>query len=125
MVRNTLMSEGCIVVRSEIERAVLGIRSRVGAGSRVVARACCSGADYYETIDESERARAQGLPPVGIGADSVVAGRDHRQERAHRRRRAHRTNAGGLQEHDGDGWYIREGIVIVPKNGVIPDGTVI
>jgi len=35
------------------------------------------------------------------------------------------TNAAGVQEKDGDGYFIREGIVCVPKSGVIPDGTVI
>jgi glucose-1-phosphate adenylyltransferase len=35
------------------------------------------------------------------------------------------VNEAGVQERDGDGWFIREGIVIVPKDGVVPDGTVI
>jgi glucose-1-phosphate adenylyltransferase len=122
-VRHALLSEGCIVVRSDIERSVLGIRSRVGAGSRVV-ESLLLGADYFESIDESERARAQGLPPVGIGADSVVQGAII-DKNARIGDGVRITNAGGLQEHDGNGWYIREGIVIVPKNGVIPDGTVI
>ena len=34
-------------------------------------------------------------------------------------------NEAGLMEHDGEGYFVREGIVVVPKNGVIPDGTVI
>ena len=123
VVRNALLSEGCIVVRSEIERAVLGIRSRVGAGSRVV-ESLLLGADYYETIEESERARAQGLPPVGIGVDSVVQGAII-DKNARIGDGVRITNADGREEHDGNGWYIREGIVIVPKNGVIPDGTVI
>jgi glucose-1-phosphate adenylyltransferase len=122
-VRNALLSEGCIVVRSDIERSVLGIRSRVGAGSRVV-ESLLLGADYFETIEESERARAQGLPPVGIGADSVVQGAII-DKNARIGDGVRITNAGGLSEHDGNGFYIREGIVIVPKNGVIPDGTVI
>jgi glucose-1-phosphate adenylyltransferase len=82
------------------------------------------GADYYESIDESERARAQGLPPVGIGADSVVQGAII-DKNARIGDGVRITNEAALQEHDGNGWYIREGIVIVPKNGVIPDGTVI
>jgi glucose-1-phosphate adenylyltransferase len=123
MVRNALLSEGCIVVGSEVERCVIGIRSRIGQGCQV-RDSLVLGADSYETLEEIQRAGVNGRPPLGIGPDSVITnaivdknariGRDVRIE-----------NAAGVVELDGEGYFIREGIVIVPKNGVIADGSVI
>jgi glucose-1-phosphate adenylyltransferase len=122
-VKNVLLSEGCIVVNADIERAVLGIRARVGEGAHV-RESLVLGADFYETAEESERARAQGLPPVGIGADSWVEGAIV-DKNARIGRGVRIANSDDVHEKDGDGWYIRDGIVVVPKNAVIPDGTVI
>ncbi len=122
-IRNALISEGCIVVQAEIERSVLGIRSRVGGGARVH-ESLLLGADYYETAEESDRARAQGLPPVGIGADSSIACAIV-DKNARIGQGVRIANAEGVKERDGDGWYIRDGIVVVSKGAVIPDGTVI
>ncbi|HJS59611.1 MAG TPA: glucose-1-phosphate adenylyltransferase [Vicinamibacteria bacterium] len=122
-VKNALVSEGCILVGAEVERAVLGIRSRIARGARI-RESLVLGADFYETLDEIQRQAGRATPPIGIGSDTVV-------ERAIIDKNA-RIGAGvsilneaGVQEADGDGYFIREGIVIVPKNGVIKDGTVI
>jgi glucose-1-phosphate adenylyltransferase len=123
MVRNTLLSEGCIVVGSELDRCVIGIRSRIGQGCRL-SDTLVLGADAYQTLDEIHRSHAEGRPAVGIGADSVI--RNAIVDKNARIGRGVRIeNAAGAQEKDGEGYYIRDGIVIVPKNGMIPDGTVI
>ena len=120
----SLVSEGCILLGAEVERSVLGIRSRVGAGT-CIRDTLVIGADYYETLGEIDQARSRGLPPVGIGGDSVI-------ERAivDKNARIGRgvrilNNQARAMEANGAGWYVRDGIVIVPKNGVIPDDTVI
>jgi glucose-1-phosphate adenylyltransferase len=121
--RDALVSEGCILMGAEVERAVLGIRSRVGRGARL--RNCLVlGADYYESLEEIDRAQARGLPPVGIGVDSVI---EHAivDKNARVGRGVRILNEAGVQERDGEGYYIRDGIVIVPKGGVVPDGAVI
>ena len=92
--KHALISEGCILLGAEIDRAVIGIRSRIGHGARI-RNSLLLGADYYETLDEIERASARGIPPIGIGADSVDRERHRRQERAHRPRRAHRQRGRG------------------------------
>ena len=109
---------------AEIERSVVGIRSRIGQGTRI-RHSLILGADYYESLEEIDRAQAQGLPPVGHRTGLRDRARDRRQERAHRPRRPDRQRRGARTEKDGDGYYIRDGIVIVPKGGVIPDGAVI
>ncbi len=122
--RAALVSEGCILMGAEIERSVVGIRSRVGAGT-CIRDTLIVGADYYETLDEIDQARSRGLPPVGIGGDSII-------ERAivDKNARIGRgvrilNNQARAMEENGAGWYVRDGIVIVPKNGVIPDNTLI
>ena len=123
VVTNSLLSEGCIVVGAQIERSVVGIRSRIGRGAQVRA-SLILGADYYETLDELDRSSGRGAPPIGVGEDSIVAGAIL-DKNARIGRGVKILNEAGVQEKDGDGYYIREGIVLVPKNGVIPDGIVI
>jgi glucose-1-phosphate adenylyltransferase len=122
-IRNALLSEGCIVVGSELERAVIGIRSRIGQGCRI-RDTLVLGADTYETLDEIQRAGADGRPALGIGPESVIANAIV-DKNARIGRGVRIENADGVVEKDGDGYFIRDGIVIVPKNGVIADGTVI
>jgi len=121
--RAALVSEGCILMGAEIERSVIGIRSRIGQGTRL-RDTLMLGADYYETLQDIERAQARGLPPVGIGADSVIE-RAIVDKNARIGRGVRIVNAAGVQSADGSGHFIRDGIVIVSKGGVIPDGTVI
>ena len=82
------------------------------------------GSDYFETPEEAVQAAGRGEPPIGIGEDSVVE-RAIVDKNARIGRGVRILNEAREQEKDGAGWFIREGIVIVPKGGVIPDGTVI
>jgi glucose-1-phosphate adenylyltransferase len=121
--KSALVSEGGILMGAEIERSVIGIRSRIGQGTRI-RHSLILGAEYYESLEEIDRAQARGLPPVGIGPDSVI---EHAIVDMNSRigRGVRIVNEEGAQEKDGPGYYIRDGIVIVPKSGVIADGAVI
>ena len=118
--RSALVSEGCILMGAEIERSVVGVRSRIGQRSHL-RDTLVLGADYYETLAEIETAQKNGIPPVGIGEDTTIQNAIV-DKNARVGRGVRIVNASGVQEADGDGWYVREGIVIVPKNGVVPDG---
>jgi glucose-1-phosphate adenylyltransferase len=72
-------------------------------------------------MDASE---ARGVPPIGIGSESVIEGAIV-DKNARIGRGVRIVNEAGIKEKDGDGYFIREGIVIVPKNSVIPNGMVI
>jgi glucose-1-phosphate adenylyltransferase len=122
-IRDALLSEGSILVGAEIERSVIGIRSRVGRGTRVSA-SLIAGADFYETIEEIQAAEARGLPPLGIGADSVIECAII-DKNARIGRGVQIRCEGRREDGDGDGHFVRDGIVIVPKGATIPDGTVI
>jgi glucose-1-phosphate adenylyltransferase len=110
-------------VGAEIERAVIGIRTRVGRGAQI-RNSLVLGADFFETVEDMGRAQARGLPPVGIGSDSVVENAIV-DKNARIGRGVRIANHSGEAERDGDGWHIRDGIVVVTKDAVIPDGAVI
>lgn len=121
--RSALISEGCFLQGAEIERAVIGIRSRIGKGVHV-RNSLVLGADRYETLEEIERAAGRGRPPLGIGENSVIENAIV-DKNARIGRNVKVLNEAGVTEAEGEGWQIREGIAIITKNAVIPDDTVI
>jgi glucose-1-phosphate adenylyltransferase len=123
VLRRALVSEGCILMGAEIEQSVVGIRSRIGAGACLRA-SLMLGADLYETLEEIGQAGARGLPPIGVGEGTVVE-RAILDKNARIGRNVRIVNEAHVQNADGKGYYIRDGIVLVPKGGVVPDGTVI
>jgi glucose-1-phosphate adenylyltransferase len=108
---------------AHIDRAVIGIRSRIGAGTQI-RNSLLIGADGYETLQQMEATQANGIPPIGIGSESVVENAII-DKNARIGRGVQITNRDSIKEYDGNGYFIREGIVIVPKNGIVPDGAVI
>jgi len=122
-VRNALISEGSILIGAQIERAIIGIRTRIGRGAQIH-DSLLLGADFYETLDEIDQGTRKGVPPLGIGADSFIRNAII-DKNARIGRGARILNEAGAAEHNGDGYYIREGIVVIPKGGVVADGAVI
>jgi glucose-1-phosphate adenylyltransferase len=118
-----VISDGCVIVDAQIDHAVIGIRSRIEAGT-TLQDVIVMGHDDYETPGEMEVARAKGLPPQGIGYNTYI-------ERAIIDKNARigdnvRISPQGKPENfDGPGYYIRDGIVVVPKGGIIPSNTVL
>lgn len=87
-------------------------------------RTIVMGADFYQTLEEMEADRARGIPVVGIGEDAEIVGAII-DKNARIGAKVRIVNAEGREHADGDGWYIRDGIVVVPRNALIPEGTVI
>jgi glucose-1-phosphate adenylyltransferase len=119
----TAIADGCILVDANIEHSIIGIRSRIETGA-VVKDSIIMGLDDYETPEELQAGIARGFPPLGIGRNTHI-------ERAIVDKNARigdnvRISPVGKPENlDGDNYYIRDGIVVVPKGGVIRSGTVI
>jgi glucose-1-phosphate adenylyltransferase len=122
-IHNALISEGCILQGVDVDRSVIGIRSRVGRNVRI-RNSLLIGADSYETLDEIRATKTRGIPPVGVGSDSIIEGAII-DKNARIGRGVRIVNQAGVKEKDGDGFFIREGIVVVAKNGIVPDGSVI
>ncbi len=123
VVKNALISEGSIVVKAEIERAVIGIRSRIESGVRI-SESLVLGADYYETLEAMNQDRARGVPPIGIGEGSSIE-RAIIDKNARIGKGVRIAGDSAASDSDGAGYFVRDGIVIIPKNGVVPDGAII
>ena len=121
--KDVLISEGCVILRADIERAVIGIRSWIGPRTKL-RDTLVLGADLYETPEMVAEATSKGQPPIGIGAGSVIE-RAIVDKNARIGRDVRILNEARRENHDGEGYYIRDGIVVVPKNCVVPDGAVI
>jgi glucose-1-phosphate adenylyltransferase len=115
-VHNGVIAEGSILDRCRVSDSVIGIRSMIHAGAQI-RRSVLLGADYYETAS----AAAASKVPLGIGA-GVEIDRAIIDKNAHIGDGARLVNREQIQEFDGDGFYIRHGIIVVPKGGVIPAG---
>jgi glucose-1-phosphate adenylyltransferase len=116
--RDSLISEGCYLAGCDVDRSVVGVRAAVREGSRIT-RSVLLGADFYEYA-----APADGLPRLGIGKD-VVLDRVIIDKNARIGDGARLVNEQNVQHADGDGYYIRSGIIVVAKGGVIRPGTVV
>ena len=126
-VRQAIISDGCIISDANIERAVVGLRCIIKSGS-TIKNSVVMGADYYE----ENRPASEGEPPLGIGSNCVV---DHTiVDKNARVGNGVVITPDGKPDHcDGppvrwnDGtekplWYVRDGIVVIPKGAVLPDG---
>ena len=119
----TVIAEGSIINASRIEQSVVGIRSRIGHGSTVV-NTYLMGNDYYETIDEMDQNRQKGLPMIGIGERCYI--KDAIIDKNCRIGNDVRINGGKhLANTDHALYTVKDGIIVVKKQAVIPDGFVI
>lgn len=122
-VENSIVGEGSVIIDSQVTDSIVGIRSYIGARTRLH-RVVLMGADYYRWADTNATGRVRGPTTPGIGDDSQVENAIV-DKNAAIGERCTITNAAGVQEGEGPGFYIRDGIVVVVKNAEIPDGTVI
>ncbi|WP_109697781.1 glucose-1-phosphate adenylyltransferase [Chitinophaga deserti] len=116
----TVIADGCIINASRLERCVVGIRTRIGKGT-TISNAYLMGNDKYQTLDEINLAKSQGRPPIGIGDRCYInnaiidknacIGNDVR------------INGGRhLEDGDFEKYTVKDGIVVVKKGAVLPDG---
>ena len=122
-VRNSMIGEAAVVIGATVEDSVVGIRSFIGAGA-VVRRSVLLGADFFPWHDPARRDGAGAPEAPGIGERSVVENAII-DKNAQIGPDCRIVNADGVETADGDGWAIRDGIVVVRKNAVLPPGTVV
>jgi glucose-1-phosphate adenylyltransferase len=114
---SSILAEGCYIDRCEILNSVVGIRTRISQGAQIT-NSVLLGADFYE-----EETSASAIP-LGIGRN-VVLDRVIVDKNARVGDGVRLVNASGIPHADGDGYYIRNGIIIVPKGGTVADGAVV
>jgi len=119
----TLIAEGCIINASRVENSVIGIRTRIGYGTTIVS-CYIMGTDFYETLDEMNSSVERGIPKLGIGERCYI--KNSIIDKNCRIGNDVRINGGKhLSNSDHSLYTIKEGIVVVKKGAVLPDGFVI
>jgi glucose-1-phosphate adenylyltransferase len=113
--RQAIISDGCIVSDAHIERSVIGIRSIIQSGA-TIRNSVIMGADYFEQDQPGAN-----LPSIGVGRNCVID-RAIIDKNARIADGVVITPEGKASNLDGDNYFIRDGIVVVPKNAVIPAG---
>ena len=115
--RQAIIADGCIISDAHIERSVIGVRSAINTGA-TIRNSIVMGADFYET---DAGMTAHGLPPIGIGRHCVID-RAIIDKNARIADGVVITPEGKPANVDAENYFIRDGIVVVPKNAVIPAG---
>jgi glucose-1-phosphate adenylyltransferase len=114
---SSIVAEGCYLDRCAIANSVVGIRTRITPGAQIT-RSVLLGADFYEEETDANDV------PMGIGRD-VVLDRVIVDKNARIGDGVRLVNESGVAHADGDGYYIRNGIIIVPKGAKVANGVVV
>ncbi len=122
---DSILSDGCIVTGAAVTNSVIGLRSRISKGVRIDS-SFLMGADYYQTLEEMRDDLVAKKPRVGIGEGTVInrAIIDKNARIGSNVRLVNEAKVIDADAADGS-YFIRDGIIIVPKNATIEDGTVV
>lgn len=119
----TIIAEGCIINASRVENSVIGIRTRIGNGTTIVS-SYIMGTDFFETIEDMGSAERRGIPKLGIGDRCYI--RNAIIDKNCRIGNDVRINGGPhLTNADHSLYTVKEGIIVVKKGAILPDGFVI
>ncbi|MCK9560479.1 MAG: glucose-1-phosphate adenylyltransferase [Candidatus Marinimicrobia bacterium] len=113
----TMLADGCYIAESRISNSVLGIRTIIRQGA-TIDKCVIMGADYFE------QNRPEGLPPLGIGRNCILKNAII-DKNARICQNVQIINRDNLSEFESEMYSIRDGIVVIPKNSVIPEGMII
>jgi glucose-1-phosphate adenylyltransferase len=117
-VRHAIIADGCIISDAHVDRAVIGIRTVIETGA-TIRNSVLMGADFYEG-DAPQT--STGNPPLGIGRNCVID-RAIIDKNARIGEGTVITPDGKAPDVDGTNFYIRDGVVVIPKNSVLPAGS--
>ena len=119
----TIIAEGCIINASRVENSVIGIRTRIGHGTTIVS-CYLMGSDYFETLEELRHNEEKGIPKLGIGDRCYI--RNVILDKNCRIGDDVRINGGHhLENTDHSLYTVKDGIVVIKKGAVLPNGFVI
>lgn len=122
---NSMVSEGCILNGVRAKRSIIGLRSRIDKGTSIE-NSIIMGTDFFESLEEMKTNITKAVPHIGIGENCTIK-RSIVDKNARIGKNVQLINQRGVDKEDGPNgnYFIREGIILIPKNATIPDGTVI
>jgi glucose-1-phosphate adenylyltransferase len=118
-----LLGDGCQIYNAKISNSIVGLRDIIKPKATIES-SVLMGADYFETEENLEENRRLGRPDVGIGEGSVIECAII-DKNARIGRNVHIRHIPDRPDKETENWVARDGLIIVPKSAVIPDGTVI
>ncbi|MGO8764866.1 MAG: sugar phosphate nucleotidyltransferase, partial [Limisphaerales bacterium] len=122
-IEHAVISDGCIINRARIKDSIIGLRTVIGNRTELN-RVVTLGSDYFETEELMKQHDAEGRPRLGIGEHCKIENAII-DKNAHIGNNVRISPAGKPESVDHELYYVRDGIVIIPKNAIIPHGTVI
>ena len=122
-IHQSIIAEGSILNGADIKHSIIGVRSRIGAGS-TIKNSIIMGSDFYETTADLEENARKKMPNIGIGNHCTIINAII-DKNARIGDNVSIINAHNLQEHEEENYCIRDGLIVVPKGSWIPNGTVI
>ena len=122
-VHNSILGEGSIINRSQINHSIIGLRSRIGENS-LIDHSIVMGADYFESQEEMISNANNGIPKIGIGDDCEIRNAII-DNNARIGNGVKLINVRNVSEEQAENYVIRDSIIVIPMNSIIPDGTVI
>jgi glucose-1-phosphate adenylyltransferase len=120
-IRDSLIADGCVILKSRIERSVVGLRSYLGMNCQL-RQTIIMGCDYYSSSPAGEHDEGVTMPHMSIGHDCQIT-RAIIDKNVHIGNNVVITDKSGCPNFDGPNYYIRDGLVIIPKNAIVPAGT--
>jgi glucose-1-phosphate adenylyltransferase len=122
---NSMISEGCILNGVYARNSIIGLRSRIDQGARIES-SIVMGSDYFESIEEIRSNMDREIPHIGIGKNTIIR-RAIIDKNTRIGNDVQLINKDGIETADGIGgsYFIREGIIIVPKSAYVKDGTIV
>ena len=117
----TIVAPGSVIHPSALRHCVIGVRSKIGKGSKLH-DVVMMGADYYQDDKELHADDREHLPHIGIGHDCVIE-RAILDKNVRIGDGVHISPAGKEANMDHPLYCVRDGIVCIPKNSIIPSGT--
>jgi glucose-1-phosphate adenylyltransferase len=119
-IEKTILAEGCIIHSTQISDSVIGIRSRIGAGS-VISKSYLMGNDFYQNLEELSNNQNQHIINIGIGERCHI--HNTIVDKNCRIGNDVKLNGGKHLEDTNTPWYtVRDGIIVVKKGVILPDG---
>jgi len=123
VIHQAIISEGGVLNGADIKHSVIGVRTRVGSGT-TIQDSVVMGADYFETVEQMTENASTGRPNIGIGRGCTIINAIV-DKNVRIGDNVSIINADNIREKDDENYFIRDGIVVIPKDAWIRSGTVI
>lgn len=119
-----LTAEGCIITNASITNSIVGIRTIIESGASLDG-VVCMGADFYETEEQKTSNTKKNIPNIGIGGGTII--KSAIIDKNTRIGANCRIGIDDIRRQDGDysSWHVVDGIIVIPKDAIIPSGTII